>query len=105
VFGAGKQAKIDSSRKISEFFSGQQNSPSPTKRKTVEVQTVLTVSALATLEGKASNFERIGALEQVSEVVYSMDPMIMWGSTASGRVGTESNHQPRQADQNREETG
>lgn len=61
-----KQAKIDSSRKISDFFSSQQSSPSPTKTRSAEVQTMLTVSALATLEGKASNSDRISTLEQVS---------------------------------------
>lgn len=58
-----KQAKTDSSRKISDFFS-QQSTPSPTKTKSCEVQTTLTVSALETLEGKASNSERTSSLEQ-----------------------------------------
>lgn len=64
--GGVKQAKIDSSRKISDFFSSQQSSPSPTKSRSIEAQTTLTVSALARLEGKASSFDRIATLEQVS---------------------------------------
>ena len=64
--GVMKQAKIDSSRKISEFFSSQQSSPSPTKKRSAETQTSLTVSGLTVLEGKASNSERVSSLEQVS---------------------------------------
>lgn len=66
-----KQAKVDSSRKISDFF-GQQNTPSPTKTRHSEVQTTLTVTALTQLEGKASNFDRLSTLEQVSHAFQSI---------------------------------
>ena len=63
--GPSKQARTDSSRKISDFFS-HHTTPSPTKTRHVEVQTELTLVALTSLEGKASNSNRIASLEHVS---------------------------------------
>lgn len=65
ITGSIKQARTDSFRKISDFF-GQQTTPSPTKTRHAEVQTQLTLAALTSLEGKASNSDRIASLEQVS---------------------------------------
>ena len=58
-----KQARLEASKKISDYFSS--SSPSPTKTRAAEVQTDLTITALSTLEGKASKSERITTLEQV----------------------------------------
>lgn len=65
--GGLKQARLDSSKKISDFFSSScSSSPSPTKTRHAEAQTSLTGAALTVLEGKASKSERISILEQVS---------------------------------------
>ena len=65
TLGGPKAPRLETCKKISDFFSHQSSPPYSRSSKAVEVQTLLTTAALVKLEGKASNSDRIETLEQV----------------------------------------